>query len=131
MTEYIYIRCVFLQLCQTLCDPMDCSLPATSVHRFCRQEYWSGLPCSPPGELPDPGIKPGSVPTPALAGTFFTSATWEAHIRYSKYKGKGLCSIWTNTSFGARKTGYESLTFQSCDIFNVKPFLLQSGDNEV
>ena len=61
---------------------------------FSRQEYWSGLPCSPPGELPDSGIKPGSVTTPVLAGTFFTtSATWEAHIRYSKDKGKGLCSV--------------------------------------
>ena len=30
---------------------------------FSRQEYWSGLPCPPPGDLPDPGIKPGS---PAL-----------------------------------------------------------------
>ena len=30
---------------------------------FSRQEYWSGLPCPPPGDLPDPGIKPES---PAL-----------------------------------------------------------------
>ena len=37
--------------------------------RFPRQEYWSGLPCPPPGDLPDPGIKPTSL----------TSATWEAH----------------------------------------------------
>ena len=46
---------------------------------FSRQEYWSGLPCSPPGGLPDPGIKPTSLMSPALAGVFFTaSATWEA-----------------------------------------------------
>ena len=37
---------------------------------FSRQEYWSGLPCPPPGDLPDPGIEPAS---PALAGGFFTS----------------------------------------------------------
>ena len=37
---------------------------------FPRQEYWSGLPCSPPGDLPDPGIEPVS---PALAGRFFTT----------------------------------------------------------
>ena len=36
---------------------------------FPRQESWSGLPFSPPGDLPDPGIEPGS---PALAGVFFT-----------------------------------------------------------
>ena len=44
-----------------------------------RQEYWSGLPCPPPGDLPDPGIEPMSLTSPALAGEFFTtSATWEA-----------------------------------------------------
>ena len=46
---------------------------------FSRQEYWSGLPCSPPGDLPYPGIKPVSLTSPALAGAFSnTSATWEA-----------------------------------------------------
>ena len=48
---------------------------------FYREEYWSGLPCPPPGDLPDPGIKPMSLKSPALAGRFFTiSATWEAHV---------------------------------------------------
>ena len=37
---------------------------------FLRQDYWSGLPFPSPGDLPDPGIKPGS---PALAGRFFTT----------------------------------------------------------
>ena len=49
--------------------------------RFSRQEYWSGLPSPPPGDLPDPGIKPTSLTSPALAGgSFTTSTTWEAHI---------------------------------------------------
>ena len=44
-----------------------------------RQEYWSGLPCPPPGQLPNPTIKPSSLTLPALAGGFFTtSTTWEA-----------------------------------------------------
>ena len=43
------------------------------------QEYWSGLPCPLPGDLPDPGIEPATLLSPALAGKFFiTSATWEA-----------------------------------------------------
>ena len=42
----------------TLCNPMDCSPPGSSVHGFSRQEYWSELPCPPPGDLLDPGIKP-------------------------------------------------------------------------
>ena len=46
---------------------------------FSRQEYWSGLPCPPPGDLPDPGIEPGSLMSPAFAcGFFTTSASWEA-----------------------------------------------------
>ena len=46
---------------------------------FSRQEYWSGLPFSPPGDLPNPGIEPVSLMSPALAGRFFTTrATWEA-----------------------------------------------------
>ena len=51
------------QLCLTLCNPMDCSLPGSSVHGFSRQEYWSGLPFPSSGELHNPGIEPRS---PAL-----------------------------------------------------------------
>ena len=40
---------------------------------FPRQEYWSGLPFPPPGDLPDPGIKPMSLASPSLAGGFFTT----------------------------------------------------------
>ena len=47
----------------TICNPMDCSPPGSSVHEILQQEYWSGLPCPSPGELPNPGIKSGS---PAL-----------------------------------------------------------------
>ena len=70
-----------LQSCLTLCDPMDNMQPARLLYpwRFSRQEYWSGLPCPPPGNLPNPGIKPTSLMSPALASGFFTtSATWEA-----------------------------------------------------
>ena len=46
---------------------------------FSRQEYWSGLPCPPPGDLPDSGIEPMSLTSPALTGEgFTTSTTWEA-----------------------------------------------------
>ena len=39
-----------------------------------RQEYWCGLPCPPPGDLPDPGIKLKSLKFPASVGGFFTTA---------------------------------------------------------
>ena len=46
---------------------------------FSRQEYWSVLPCLPPGDLPDSGIEPTSFTSPALEGRFLTtSTTWEA-----------------------------------------------------
>jgi len=40
---------------------MDCSPPGSSVHRILRQEYWSGLPFPPSGDLPNPGIEPLSL----------------------------------------------------------------------
>ena len=52
----------------------DSVTPWTVVHQaplsmgFSRQEYWSGLPCPPPGDLPDPGIKPASLMSSAFAG---------------------------------------------------------------
>ena len=63
-----------------------CATPWTVIHqaplsmRFSRQECWSGLPCPPPRDLPDPGIELGSLKSPALAGRLYTtSVTWEAH----------------------------------------------------
>ena len=66
-------KCVLSHFnCVWLWNPMDCS-PWTD-----RQEYWSGLPCPPLGDLPNPGMEPKSLMSPALAGRFFsTSATWE------------------------------------------------------
>ena len=51
------------QSCLTLCNPVDCSLPGSTSTGFSRPEYWSRLPFPPPGDLPDPEIKPVS---PAL-----------------------------------------------------------------
>ena len=58
---------------------------------FSRQEYWSGLPCPLPGDLTNPGIKPTSLTSPALAGGFFTTrATWKTLkvVEGSKEKSK-------------------------------------------
>ena len=59
-----------LQSCPTLCDPMDCCPPGFSVHGILQARILEWLPFPPPGDLPDPGIKPAS---PALAGGFFTT----------------------------------------------------------
>ena len=55
------------------CSPMDGSPLGSSVHGFPRQEYWSELPFSSPGDLPNQGIESMSLVSPALAGGFFTS----------------------------------------------------------
>ena len=61
---------------------VDCQAPLSM--EFFRQEYWSGLPFSPLGDLPDPEIEPESLASVALAGGFFTtSTTQEAHVAAS------------------------------------------------
>ena len=54
----LYMLCLLLSYVQ-LWNPLDGSTPGSSWG-FSRQEYWSGLPCPPPGDLPNPKIKPRS-----------------------------------------------------------------------
>ena len=69
-----YFSCV--QLFVTLWT-VACQAPLSMG--FSGQEYWSRLPCPPPGDLPNPEMEPASLKFPAQAGGFFTtSATWEA-----------------------------------------------------
>ena len=110
---------------------------------FSRQEYWSGLPCPPPGDLPNPGIEPRSLTSPAMAGRFLTtSATWETHNesrypkgmnchvncpRVSKVAGGGwrrekvkwVCLIW---SHGAKWSQFS--------LSRVKGHLVTSGEEK-
>ena len=55
------MKVLVTQLCLTLGDPIDCSPPGPLFMGFSGKEYWSGLPFLFPGDLPDPGIKPGSA----------------------------------------------------------------------
>ena len=65
---YMCVHAQLLQSCLILGDSMDCSSPGSSVMGLSRQEYWSGLPCPPPGDLPTPGIKSASPLSLALQG---------------------------------------------------------------
>ena len=80
--------------CPTLCDLMDCNPSGSSVHEFSRQEYWSRLP-SPPGDLPDPGVKSVSPKSPALVGRFFTTGQpgkpWENQFSSGSQSCLTLC----------------------------------------
>ena len=53
--------------------PWTVTPPVPLSMGFSRQEFWSGLPYSPPGDLPNPGTEPTSLTSPALAGVFFTA----------------------------------------------------------
>ena len=72
--EYILLCCAKSpQLCLILCDSMDYTHQAPLSTEFSMQEYWSELSCPPSGHLPNPGIEPTSLMSPALAGWFFTT----------------------------------------------------------
>ena len=74
---FVYVCAKSLQLCLTLFDRMNCTR-LLCPWGFSRQEYWSGVLCPPPEDLPYLGIEPASHMFPALAGGFFTiSATLE------------------------------------------------------
>ena len=68
-------RACMLGHVQLFSNPMDLLQPcrAPLSMEFSRQEYWNRLPVPPPGDLPNPGIKPASPVSPALAGRFFTT----------------------------------------------------------
>ena len=62
------------QSCPTLCNPMDCNPPGSSVHGISQARIlWSGLLFPIPGDLPHPGMVPMSLVSPALADRFFTT----------------------------------------------------------
>ena len=83
-----------LQSCPNLWDPMDCSLQAPLSMGFSRQEYWSGFPFPPPGDLPDLGTEPTSLTSPALAGRFFTiSSTWNTLTPHCPNKADRNCNL--------------------------------------
>ena len=72
------MRAKLFHLCPTLCNLWTVAHQAPLSMGFSRQEYWSGLPSPPPGNLPHPGTKPASLTPPALADRFFsTRATWD------------------------------------------------------
>ena len=65
-------RFSYAQLCATLWT-VACQAPLSMG--FSRQKYWSRMPCLPPVDLPNPGIKPSSLRSPAPAGRFLSLST--------------------------------------------------------
>ena len=67
---FVVVVVLVAKSCPTLATAWTVARQAPLSMGFSRQEYWSGLPFSTPGHLPNPGIKPTS---PSLAGGFFTA----------------------------------------------------------
>ena len=66
--------CLGSEVCVCVLSHDDSLEPHGQRMGFPRQEYWSGLPFPPPGDLPHPGIEPVSLGSPALAGGFLTTS---------------------------------------------------------
>ena len=65
--------CLVSQACLTLATLWTVALQVPLCMEFSRQEYWSGLPFTIPGDLPDPWIEPRSLASSTLAGGFFST----------------------------------------------------------
>ena len=79
--------CSVIQACPTICNCMDCSLPGSSVHGIFQTRILEWVAVPSPGDLPDPGIEPRSLASPALAGRSFTTEPPGKHqYQISKWK---------------------------------------------
>ena len=85
----VLFKVLIAQLCPTLCYPMDCSPPDSSVLGFSRQEYWSGLPFLAPGDLSNLGIE---LRSPALQADSLLSEL--PGSPYIKASAQSLSHVW-------------------------------------
>ena len=85
----VLFKVLVAQLCLTLCHPMDCSPPDSSVLGFSRQEYWSGLPFLSPGDLSNPGME---LRSPALQADSLLSEL--PGSLYRKASAQSLSHVW-------------------------------------
>ena len=74
----MHVHAKSLQSCPTLCDPLDCNPLGSSVYGILQARIleWIAMPFPSPGDLPDPGVEPTPLMSPALAGRFFGLLWW-------------------------------------------------------
>ena len=98
---------------------------------FSRQEYWGGLPFPTPGDLPDPGIKPTFLASPALAGGLCTTRDpWEAHALCVCAKLLQLClnvTLWTIAHQAPLSMGFSRQEYWGGLPFPTPGYLLDPG----
>ena len=102
--------CVWVCVCESLrsrptpCDPLDCSLPGSSLHGILLARLLDGLPFPSLGDPPNLGINPVSLTFPALTGRFFTtkchleSALPAIRSSYCRWESPFFCFSVINTS---------------------------------
>ena len=118
--------CMLAKSCLTLCGPMDCSPPGSSVHGILQARILEWVPCSPPGDLPDPGIEPKSLRSPALANRFFTtSATWEAPLLI--FGCPLMCQLWTWMTYTVGGMGFHFCCIALL-LQHILPWMVQQSD---
>ena len=110
----IWLTCIYARLLRSIqlfvtLWTRTCQAPLSMG--FSRQLHWSGLLFPPPGDLPDPGMEPGS---PALAGGFFTTlATWEAQCIFCILLIR-LCLIFMWVWITVQKNSNQSYVHMHC-----------------
>ena len=102
LTKLGIILAKSLQLCQTLCDPMDCSPPGSSVRGILCAKILKWVALSYSGDLPNPRIEPSCPMSPALAGRFFTAGIGNLIITRPEGLKLGLHKVkeWTFIWYG-------------------------------
>ena len=86
-----YVHTRLLSRVWLFATPRTVACQAPLYMGFSRQEYWSGLPFPPPGDLPDPEIKPALLEAPALVGKFFTTEPPAAAATAQEHGGCNSC----------------------------------------
>ena len=82
LSERIKVKVKLLSRVRLFATPVDCSLPGSSIHAIfqARRLEWVAISFSRGSGFPDPGIKPASLTSPALAGRFFNTGPSGKHI---------------------------------------------------
>ena len=132
--------CQWLSQVQLFAIPWAAALQAPLAMGFSRQEYWSGLPFPSAGDLPNPGIEPGS---PVLQATLYQLSHQESpyYSRYLEKSLQGILDITLSQEHGELKSGFNlvflesSIPITGSSIFNGRFFsedrlILMKNNNE-
>ena len=116
--HHLLCECILSHVCrvQLFATLWPVAHQASLSMGFSRQEYWSGLLCPFPGDLPDPGIEPASVISSALVcGFFTTSTTWEA-FTYCNNLYQSLSFLLNQKTVSVRGVLVLSSQYSECSI---------------